>query len=130
MNLVSNMEGKVDKILVRKLFLDYFQTPKRERQEVLRLMGSTLGMEREEMEQLFYEEQGSVTRWMTGWLGSTSVPSTHLRPNQQSMLNKTVSFSFSTQKLSVHGMKPLDTPRRKNLAQNVPPSLIHTQKIR
>lgn len=39
--------------------------------------------------QLFAEEQGGVTRWMTGWLGggSKSVPSTPLRPNQQSVFN-------------------------------------------
>lgn len=39
--------------------------------------------------QLFAEDQGGVTRWMTGWLGggSKSVPSTPLRPNQQSVFN-------------------------------------------
>lgn len=40
--------------------------------------------------QLFKEDQGGVTRWMSGWLGggSKSVPNTPLRPNQQSVLNK------------------------------------------
>ena len=39
--------------------------------------------------QLLTEDQGGVTRWMTGWLGggSKSVPSTPLRPSQQSLLN-------------------------------------------
>lgn len=39
--------------------------------------------------QLLNEDQGGVTRWMTGWLGggSKSVPNTPLRPNQQSMFN-------------------------------------------
>lgn len=39
--------------------------------------------------QLLNEDQGGVTRWMTGWLGggSKSVPNTPLRPNQQSLLN-------------------------------------------
>lgn len=45
--------------------------------------------------QLLNEDQGGVTRWMTGWLGggSKSVPNTPLRPNQQSMLNS-VSADF------------------------------------
>ncbi|XP_058424837.1 thyroid receptor-interacting protein 11-like [Diceros bicornis minor] len=135
MNLVSSMEGKVDKVLVRKLFLDYFQTPKRERQEVLRLMGSTLGMKREEMEWLIQEEHGGLTRWMTGWLGSRSVPSTPLTPNQQSDLNGSFSelfvkfleteshVAFPPQKLSAQDRKPLDAPRRKKLAKNVPARL-------
>lgn len=39
--------------------------------------------------QLFAEDQGGVTRWMSGWLGggSKSVPSTPLRPSQQSVFN-------------------------------------------
>lgn len=39
--------------------------------------------------QLLNEDQGGVTRWMTGWLGggSKSVPNTPLRPNQQSVFN-------------------------------------------
>lgn len=44
---------------------------------------------------MLHEDQGGVTRWMTGWLGggSKSVPNTPLRPNQQSMLNS-VSADF------------------------------------
>ncbi|XP_058424851.1 thyroid receptor-interacting protein 11-like [Diceros bicornis minor] len=135
MNLVSSMEGKVEKVLVRKLFLDYFQTPKHERQEVLRLIGSTLGMKREEMERLIQEEQGGLTRWMTGWLGSRSVPSTPLTPNQQSELNGSFSelfvkfleteshVAFPPQKLSAQDRKHLDAPRREKLAKNVPARL-------
>ncbi|XP_002719641.1 thyroid receptor-interacting protein 11 isoform X1 [Oryctolagus cuniculus] len=136
MNLVNSTEGKVDKVLMRNLFVGHFHTPKSQRHEVLRLMGSILGVKREEMEQLFKEDQGGVTRWMTGWLGggSKSVPSTPLRPNQQSMLHSSFSELFvkfleteshpsvPPPKLSVHDMKPLDSPGRRKLDTNAPES--------
>ncbi|XP_062037735.1 thyroid receptor-interacting protein 11 isoform X1 [Lepus europaeus] len=136
MNLVNSTEGKVDKVLMRNLFIGHFHTPKSQRHEVLRLMGSILGVQREEMEQLFKEDQGGVTRWMTGWLGggSKSVPNTPLRPNQQSMLNSSFSELFvkfleteshpsvPPPKLSVRDMKPLDSPGRRKLDTNAPES--------
>ncbi|XP_056666431.1 thyroid receptor-interacting protein 11 [Monodelphis domestica] len=126
MNLINSTEGKVDKVLMRNLFVGHFHTPKNKRHEVLRLMGSILGIKKEEMEQLLNEEQHGVTRWMTGWLGggSKSVPNTPLRPNQQSMFNSSFSELFvkfletesrpslPPPKLSVHDMKPLDSPER------------------
>ncbi|KAK2095642.1 Thyroid receptor-interacting protein 11 [Saguinus oedipus] len=83
MNLANTSEGKVDKVLMRNLFIGHFQAPKHQRHEVLQLVGSILGVRREEMEQLFHDSQ-RVTRWMTGWLGggSESVPSTPLKSNQ------------------------------------------------
>lgn len=136
MNLVNSTEGKVDKVLMRNLFIGHFHTPKSQRHEVLRLMGSILGVTREEMEQLFKEDQGGVTRWMTGWLGggSKSVPSTPLRPNQQSMLNSSFSELFvkfleteshpsvPPPKLSVRDMKPLDSPGRRKPDTSAPES--------
>ncbi|KAL0599197.1 Thyroid receptor-interacting protein 11 [Plecturocebus cupreus] len=65
-NLANSSEGKVDKVLMRNLFISHFQAPKNQHHEVLRLMGSILGVRREEMEQLFHDDQGDVTRWMTG----------------------------------------------------------------
>ncbi|XP_029396642.1 thyroid receptor-interacting protein 11 isoform X2 [Mus pahari] len=129
MNLVNSTEGKVDKVLMRNLFIGHFHTPKHQRHEVLRLMGSILGVKREEMEQLFAEGQGGVTRWMTGWLGggSKSVPNTPLRPNQQSVFNSSFSELFvkfleteshpsvPPPKLSVHDLKPLDSPGRRKV---------------
>ncbi|XP_008819952.1 thyroid receptor-interacting protein 11 isoform X2 [Nannospalax galili] len=134
MNLVNSTEGKVDKVLMRNLFIGHFHTPKNQRHEVLRLMGSILGVKREEMEQLFNEDQGGVARWMTGWLGggSKSVPSTPLRPNQQSVLNSSFSELFvkfleteshpsvPPPKLSVRDLKPLDSPGRRKLDTNTP----------
>ncbi|XP_064148951.1 thyroid receptor-interacting protein 11 isoform X4 [Loxodonta africana] len=130
MDLVNSTEGRVDRVLMRNLFVGHFHTPKNKRHEVLRLMGSILGIKREEMEQLLNEDQGGVTRWMTGWLGggSKSVPNTPLRPNQQSVFNSSFSELFvkfleteshpsvPPPKLSVDDMKPLGSPGREKLA--------------
>ncbi|CAH2327643.1 thyroid receptor-interacting 11 [Pelobates cultripes] len=92
MNLLHSTEGKVDKVLMRNLFVGHFHTPKNKRHEVLRLMGSILGIDKAEMEELLIEERRGVTRWVTGWLGggspsSKSVPSTPQRPNYSSVFN-------------------------------------------
>ncbi|KAM9057661.1 thyroid receptor-interacting protein 11-like [Megaptera novaeangliae] len=138
MNLLSNTEGKVDKSLMRNLFLGYFQTPKQHRHEVLQIMGNILGIRKEEIDLVFNEEQGGGTRWMTGWLGSKSVPNTPLRPNQQSRPKNSFSELFvkflETEshltllplKPSARDPKPLDSPGKKKLAKNVPPSSLKT----
>ncbi|NWS51474.1 TRIPB protein, partial [Chunga burmeisteri] len=123
MNLMNSTEGKVDKLLMRNLFVGHFHTPKNKRPEVLRLMGSILGIKKEELDQLLSEEQRGVTRWVTGWLGggagSKSVPSTPLRPTHQNVFNSSFSELFvkfletescpslPPPKLSVQDMKPL-----------------------
>jgi hypothetical protein len=96
MNLVNITEGKVDKVLMRNLLIGHFHTPKNKRHEVLRLMGTILGMKKEEMEQLFNEDEGGVARWIAGWHGgrSKNVPNTPLRPNLQSMLSSSFSELF------------------------------------
>ncbi|XP_076979491.1 thyroid receptor-interacting protein 11 isoform X2 [Tamandua tetradactyla] len=144
MNLVNSTEGKVDKLLMRNLFIGHFHTPKNKRQEVLRLMGSILGIKKEEMEQLFSEDQGGVTRWMSGWLGggSKSVPNTPLRPNHQSVLNSSFSELFvkfleteshpsiPPPKLCVHDMKPLVSPGSSKLVTDVPQGFRDTAESR
>ncbi|XP_052041189.1 thyroid receptor-interacting protein 11 isoform X2 [Apodemus sylvaticus] len=144
MNLVNSTEGKVDKVLMRNLFIGHFHTPKNQRHEVLRLMGSILGVKREDMEQLFAEDQGGVTRWMAGWLGggSKSVPNTPLRPNQQSVFNSSFSELFvkfleteshpsaPPPKLSVHDLKPLDSPGRRKVDPGIPESFRDTAESR
>ncbi|KFV45730.1 Thyroid receptor-interacting protein 11, partial [Gavia stellata] len=123
MSLMNSTEGKVDKLLMRNLFVGHFHTPKNKRPEVLRLMGSILGVKKEELDQLLSEDQRGVTRWVTGWLGggagSKSVPSTPLRPTHQNVFNSSFSELFvkfletescpslPPPKLSVHDMKPL-----------------------
>ncbi|XP_054383553.1 thyroid receptor-interacting protein 11-like [Pongo abelii] len=143
-NLANSLEGKVDKVLMRNLFISHFHMPKNQHHEVLRLMGSILGVRREEMEQLFPDDQGSVTRWMTGWLGggSKSVLNTPLRPNQQSVLNSSFSERFvkfleteshssvPPPKLSVDDMKPLESPGRRKLDTNAPESFKDTAESR
>ncbi|XP_037693736.1 thyroid receptor-interacting protein 11-like [Choloepus didactylus] len=133
MNLVNDTEGKVDKVLLRNVLIVYFQTPKSERQEVLRLMGSILGMKKEEMEKLFCDDQGGATTWMSGWLGGASknVPQTPLRANQQPALNSSFSELFikflqtesypyiPPQMQPLRDRKPLGLPGRAKLATNV-----------
>uniref|UniRef100_A0A8C3WRJ8 GRIP domain-containing protein n=1 Tax=Catagonus wagneri TaxID=51154 RepID=A0A8C3WRJ8_9CETA len=137
MTLISNAEGKVDKSLMRNLFMGSFQTPKQQRREVLQIIGSTLGIKREAMEMLLNEEQGGGPSWMTRWLGSKSVPNTPLKPKQQAVMPKN---SFSdlfvqyletdshhafppTPKPSAPDMKSSDAPGRKIPAQNGRPLL-------
>ncbi|XP_069806096.1 thyroid receptor-interacting protein 11 [Dendropsophus ebraccatus] len=99
MNLLNSTEGKVDKLLMRNLFVGLFHTPKNKRHEVLRLMGSILGLKKMEMDELLVEENRGVTRWVTGWLGGgtshpKSVPSTPQRPSHQSLFNSSFSELF------------------------------------
>ncbi|KAM6467452.1 thyroid receptor-interacting protein 11 isoform 2-T2 [Liasis olivaceus] len=124
MNLINSTEGKVDKVLMRNLFIGHFHTPKNKRHEVLRLMGSILGIKKDELEQLLTGDQKGVTQWVTGWFGgraaeSKSVPNTPLRPSQQSIFNSSFSELFvkfletesrptlPPPKLSLDNMKPL-----------------------
>ncbi|XP_075700451.1 thyroid receptor-interacting protein 11 [Rhinoderma darwinii] len=124
MNLLNSTEGKVDKVLMRNLFAGHFHTPKNKRHEVLRLMGSILGLKRMEMDELLEEESRGVTRWVTGWLGggaahTKSVPSTPQRPIHRSLLNSSFSELFvkflETEslpklpplKMTMHDMAPL-----------------------
>ncbi|XP_072284297.1 thyroid receptor-interacting protein 11 isoform X2 [Pyxicephalus adspersus] len=99
MNLLNSTEGKVDKLLMRNLFVGHFHTPKNKRHEVLRLMGSILGLKKNEVDELLVEENRGVTRWVTGWLGggspnTKSVPNTPQRPSHLSMLNNSFSELF------------------------------------
>ncbi|KAG8449040.1 hypothetical protein GDO86_015916 [Hymenochirus boettgeri] len=98
MNLLNSTEGKVDKVLMRNLFIGHFHTPKNKRHEVLRLMGSILGIKRDDMDELLTDEHRGVTRWVTGWFGggtiSKSVPSTPQRPNNPSLFNSSFSELF------------------------------------
>nr|XP_009935170.1 PREDICTED: thyroid receptor-interacting protein 11 [Opisthocomus hoazin] len=82
MNLMNSTEGKVDKLLMRNLFVGHFHTPKNKRPEVLRLMGSVLGVKKEELDQSFSE-------LFVKFLETESCP------------------SLPPPKLSVHDMKPL-----------------------
>ncbi|KAM9092256.1 thyroid receptor-interacting protein 11 isoform 4-T4 [Megaptera novaeangliae] len=105
MNLVNSTEGKVDKVLMRNLFTGHFHTPKNQRHEVLRLMGSILGIKKEEMEQSFSE-------LFVKFLETESHP------------------SIPPPKLSVHDMKPLDSPGRRKLDTSVPGSFKDTTESR
>lgn len=126
MTLLNSTEGKIDKVLMRNLFLGYFHTPKTKRADVLRLMGSVLGLNREDVDKMLEEDgRHGVTGWMSSWLGgrgAQSVPNTPQRPNSDQGLNSSFSEMFvkflevestpslPAPKLSAHDMKALSAP--------------------
>ncbi|XP_076841933.1 thyroid receptor-interacting protein 11 isoform X2 [Brachyhypopomus gauderio] len=125
-SLLNSTESKVDRDLMRNLFLGYFHTPKNKRADVLRLMANVLGLARDEVDKLLYEEGGrGVTGWVSGWLGGNrtqSVPNTPQRPTQGQNLNGSFSEMFvkflevesspavPAPKLPVYDIKPLSAP--------------------
>uniref|UniRef100_W5LPA0 Thyroid hormone receptor interactor 11 n=1 Tax=Astyanax mexicanus TaxID=7994 RepID=W5LPA0_ASTMX len=126
-NLLNSTEGKVDKVLMKNLFLGYFHTPRNKRAEVLRLMGNVLGLEPDEVEQMLNDEgKKGVTGWVSGWLGGgravQSVPNTPQRPTHTQNLNGSFSEMFvkflevesspaaPAPKLPVYDIKPLSAP--------------------
>uniref|UniRef100_A0A8C7TK97 Thyroid hormone receptor interactor 11 n=1 Tax=Oncorhynchus mykiss TaxID=8022 RepID=A0A8C7TK97_ONCMY len=113
--------------LMRNLFMGYFHTPKPKRSEVLRLMGSVLGLDKDEVNQLLEEEGGhGVGGWVSGWLGGRavqSVPNTPQRPGVgQGGFNNSFSEMFvkflevesrpalPAPRLPVYDIKPLSAP--------------------
>ncbi|XP_068194786.1 thyroid receptor-interacting protein 11 [Antennarius striatus] len=131
MNLLNSTEGKIDKVLMRNLFLGYFHTPKTKRSDVLRLMGGILGLTREEVDKMLEEDgRQGVTGWMSNWLGgrgAQSVPNTptsgsHQRPASGQGFNSSFSELFvkfleyestpslPAPKLPVYDIKPLSAP--------------------
>eukprot|EP00062_Callorhinchus_milii_P022276 gi/632979881/ref/XP_007906720.1/ PREDICTED: LOW QUALITY PROTEIN: thyroid receptor-interacting protein 11 [Callorhinchus milii] len=99
MNLLNNSEGKIDKVLMRNLFVGYFHTPKNKRNEALRLVCSVLGLQKEEYSQLLNSESRAASGWMS-WLGAgrgsgtQSVPTTPQRPNHNTIFNSSFSEMF------------------------------------
>uniref|UniRef100_A0A7N8XYZ5 Thyroid hormone receptor interactor 11 n=1 Tax=Mastacembelus armatus TaxID=205130 RepID=A0A7N8XYZ5_9TELE len=126
MNLLNSTEGKIDKVLMRNLFLGYFHTPKTKRADVLRLMGSVLGLSREDVDKMLQDDgRHGVTGWVSSWLGgrgAQSVPNTPQRPTSGQGLNSSFSEMFvrfleiestpslPAPKLPVHDIKPLSDP--------------------
>ncbi|KAK2896885.1 hypothetical protein Q8A67_011373 [Cirrhinus molitorella] len=126
MNLLNSTEGKVDKVLMKNLYMGYFHTPRNKRCEVLRLMGNVLGLDRDEVTELLQEEgKSGVTGWVSSWLGGRavqSVPNTPQRPTHAQNLNSSFSEMFvkflevestpalPAPKLPVYDIKPLSAP--------------------
>ncbi|KAJ8341072.1 hypothetical protein SKAU_G00333630 [Synaphobranchus kaupii] len=134
--LVKGTEGKVDKVLMRNLFVGHFNAPKNQRQEVLRIMGGMLGLDREEVDKLLLEEgQRGLTGWVSSWLGDRavqSVPNTPQRPGASQGLNSSFSQMFvnfmevesrpvgPAPKLPIYDIKPLSAPPPGRTASSVP----------
>uniref|UniRef100_A0A671QWK5 Thyroid receptor-interacting protein 11-like n=1 Tax=Sinocyclocheilus anshuiensis TaxID=1608454 RepID=A0A671QWK5_9TELE len=126
MNLLNSTEGKVDKVLMKNLYLGYCHTPQNKRSEVLRLMGNVLGLDRDEVSELLQEGgKSGVTGWVSSWLGGRgvqSVPNTPQRPTHTQSLNSSFSEMFvkflevestpalPAPKLPVYDIKPLSAP--------------------
>ncbi|XP_065152505.1 thyroid receptor-interacting protein 11 [Paramisgurnus dabryanus] len=126
MNLLNTTEGKVDKVLMKNLYLGYFHTPQNKRPEVMRLMGNVLGLDRDEVNELLQQEgKSGVTGWVSSWLGgrsAQSVPNTPQRPTHVQNLNSSFSEMFvkflevesspalPAPKLPVYDIKPLSAP--------------------
>uniref|UniRef100_A0A671QWI8 Thyroid receptor-interacting protein 11-like n=1 Tax=Sinocyclocheilus anshuiensis TaxID=1608454 RepID=A0A671QWI8_9TELE len=125
MNLLNSTEGKVDKVLMKNLYLGYCHTPQNKRSEVLRLMGNVLGLDRDEVKLISEEERSGVTGWVSSWLGGRgvqSVPNTPQRPTHTQSLNSSFSEMFvkflevestpalPAPKLPVYDIKPLSAP--------------------
>ncbi|XP_053700573.1 thyroid receptor-interacting protein 11 isoform X1 [Synchiropus splendidus] len=96
MNLLNSTEGKIDKVLMRNLFLGYFHTPKTKRSDVLRLMGSVLGLSREDVDKMLEEDRmHGVTGWVSSWLGGRGSQSNSPdRPTSIQSINSSFSEMF------------------------------------
>lgn len=126
MNLLNSTEGKVDKVLMKNLYLGYFHTPRNKRSEVMRLMGNVLGLDRDEVSELLQEEgKSGVTGWVSSLLGGRavqSVPNTPQRPTHTQNFNSSFSEMFvkflevestpalPAPKLPVYDIKSLSAP--------------------
>ncbi|XP_056108990.1 thyroid receptor-interacting protein 11 [Rhinichthys klamathensis goyatoka] len=138
MNLLNTTEGKVDKVLMKNLYMGYFHTPRNKRSEVLRLMGNVLGLDRDEVCELLQEEgKSGMTGWVSSWLGGRavqSVPNTPQRPTHAQNLNSSFSEMFvkflevestpalPAPKLPVYDIKPLSVPPPGRSTANTPAS--------
>uniref|UniRef100_H2T2S0 Thyroid hormone receptor interactor 11 n=1 Tax=Takifugu rubripes TaxID=31033 RepID=H2T2S0_TAKRU len=135
MNLLNSTEGKIDKVLMRNLFLGYFHTPKNKRGDVLKLMGGVLGLNREDIDKMLEEDgRHGVTGWVSSWLGgrgAQSVPNTPQRPTSGQALNSSFSEMFvkfleiesnptlPAPKLLVHDIKSLSAPPSRRTGSGV-----------
>ncbi|XP_040492494.1 thyroid receptor-interacting protein 11-like [Ursus maritimus] len=138
MDLVSKSEGMVDKTLLRRLFVGSLQAPDADRQEALRLMAGTLGIQEDQMRQLFSERPGGVTSWVTGGPGSRSAPNTPGKPSHRAMANNSFSGLFvqfleaeshsasPPPKPSAHDVKPPDSGGRGKVAKKQGPQHLNT----
>uniref|UniRef100_UPI00358E1BCD thyroid receptor-interacting protein 11 isoform X2 n=1 Tax=Myxine glutinosa TaxID=7769 RepID=UPI00358E1BCD len=116
MNLLHNSEGKVDKLLMRNLFMGYLSSARNKRVEVLRLLCGVLGMAKMDVDKLLVNEKGGVTTWVSGLLrgGDSARPisSTPKKSGSESPANS----SFSQMFLNFLEMESRPTPQPPTLS--------------
>ncbi|XP_035670373.1 thyroid receptor-interacting protein 11-like [Branchiostoma floridae] len=79
--LASSNEASVEKLLVKNLLIGYFMAPPNKKPDVLKLIGSVLSFDMEEMEKV-----GAMPRkgWLTGWWGKKDTSPTQHPPSSPS----------------------------------------------
>ncbi|XP_064623324.1 thyroid receptor-interacting protein 11-like isoform X2 [Lineus longissimus] len=98
--LTSSSQEKVDKLIVKNLFLGYFSAPKNKQTEVIKLIGGVLNFNKEEMAKAGIDGSGG---WLTGWLRRT--------PQHSTPTHQTPDKSFS--QLFVKFLENESTPKQK-----------------
>ncbi|XP_014663145.1 PREDICTED: thyroid receptor-interacting protein 11-like [Priapulus caudatus] len=78
----THEEGKVDKLIIKNLFLGYYTTPISKRTEVIRLIASVLNFTQDEIAKATGEGQGSS--WLPGFLRRSSPGPQATPPNTPS----------------------------------------------
>ncbi|XP_069698547.1 thyroid receptor-interacting protein 11 isoform X2 [Periplaneta americana] len=84
-----NVEGKIDRYLVKNLVLGYFMAPQNTRPQVLRIIGTVLDFNQEERDRIGLESAGASSS--SGWFKSLLQPGKG-PPNMQSLSEAFVRF--------------------------------------
>jgi len=99
-------EGKVDKALIKNLFLGYFHLPSGKRSEGIRLIGKVLSFNEEEMKQAGVDGGG----WLTGMTGMFRKSLQVGPPKSPGSSPGTPSFDKSFSELFVNFLEQESTP--------------------
>ncbi|XP_070577125.1 thyroid receptor-interacting protein 11-like isoform X2 [Ptychodera flava] len=91
-NVIENGGSKVDKPLVKNLFIGYFTTPKGKQTEVLQLISRVLTFSNQEMEKVgLIHPQSS---WIPGWLRSPAPTTPPASPSRSKAGDESFTKSF------------------------------------
>ncbi|XP_052276114.1 thyroid receptor-interacting protein 11-like isoform X3 [Dreissena polymorpha] len=96
-HLKSTNDDKVDKLVIKNLFLGYFTTPQNQRHDVLRMIGGVLLFTAEDFEKI---EDVNKSGWVPGFLKFGGGPQKHASPPSTPARRSTI---------STPGTRPADT---------------------